>query len=67
MNQHRQLLLKLPARQQTLDFGRPGVWQQLSAAQRCDCQTAIAELICQVAQPAPSNNEHENHKDNEHE
>ncbi len=50
MNAQRQLVEMLPAKQKMLDFGTPSIWQQLSAAQRQDCKSAIAELIFKVTQ-----------------
>jgi len=52
MNRHRQLLEKLPPKQQMLDLGGARVWQQLSDAKKCACQSAIADLLYQVAKAA---------------
>lgn len=58
MNQRKQLMKMLPAKQQTLDFGLPSIWQKLSASQRRECQAAIADLIYQVAQAKQKQSEH---------
>lgn len=50
MKAQRQLVEMLPAKQKMLDFGTLSIWQQLSAAQRQDCKSAITELIFQAAQ-----------------
>jgi hypothetical protein len=60
MNQRKQLMKMLPAKQQTLDFGVPSIWQKLSAPQRRACQAAIADLIYQVAQAKQKDTEHIN-------
>ena len=39
----------LPPKQQTLDFGDAGPWQQLPATDRQACRDALAALIYQVA------------------
>ncbi len=61
------LVQVLPPKQQTLDFEKAGLWQQLSAMDRRACREAVAAMICQVAtasladkEPSqPGNHEHE--------
>ena len=67
MNQQRPLVKMLPVKQQTLDFGAPSIWQQLSTAQRHACQAAVADLVYQVAEATQDNTEHTNERNDEDE
>jgi len=58
MNRQQPLLKMLPAKQQTLDFGVTSIWLQLSAAHRNACQSALADLIHQVADATRNDTQH---------
>ncbi len=57
--QLKQLVQKLPPKQQMLDFGNSNLWQQLSATDRRACRDAIAALLSQVTLATQENDAHE--------
>ena len=57
----------LPPKQQTLDFGNAGPWQQLSAMDRQACRDALAAMIYQVATASLTDKETFTQEKHEHE
>lgn len=68
MKKQKPLTEMLPVKQQTLDFGTPTLWQQLSPTEQQRCQSAIADLIHQVAKTqSASSNRSTSKADKDHE
>jgi hypothetical protein len=57
--QHKQLVAMLPPKQQTLDFAKSQLWEQLPESDRRSCRDALAHLLCQAIQPTQDTDDHE--------
>lgn len=57
--QRKQLAAMLAPKQQTLDFAKSKLWEQLPESDRRSCRDALAQLLCQAIQPTQDTDDHE--------
>jgi len=55
----RQLITKLPPKQQTLDFETASVWKRLARKDQNACRVALSRLLFSVAQSHQKDEDHE--------